>query len=195
MKKNTLFAALLFLSYVVPAAAQMQQSPWYMGLTFGQARARDLCADASSPLVIAGGSCDRKDLAWGVLGGYQINRNFATEFGYRDLGKGSVPGSAVKSNSWELVGLGILPVGQAFSLYGKFGGMLSQAKCQGAGCVPANLKETSTNVTWGAGLQFDVARNMAIRGEWQRYPGFGGPPAFGADTDVDVFTLGALFRF
>jgi OmpA-OmpF porin, OOP family len=197
MKKNTFVASLFFLvagiAYLVPAAAQMQQSPWYVGLTFGQSRARDICSDASL-FGAAAGPCDHKDVAWRILGGYQINRYFAAELGYHDLGKGSIPGTAIESNAWELVGVGMFPVGQSFSLYGKFGGTRSQSKCQGAGCVPANLKETSTNVTWGGGLQFDLARNVAIRGEWQRYNNMGGGQ-FNAKYDVDTYSLGGLYRF
>jgi OOP family OmpA-OmpF porin len=188
MKKNMLFAALLFLSYVVPAAAQMQQSPWYAGISFGQSRAQDVCNDAALFGGVA--SCDHKDIAWRLLGGYQVNRSFAVEAGYHDLGKASVPGVAIKSNAWELLGVGFLPAGPV-SLVGKLGLMRSNSKCQG--CA-VQTEETATNVTWGAGVQFEVTPRVAVRGEWQRYNNLGGG-VFNAKFDVDAWTLGAHYRF
>ncbi len=195
MKKNSLLASLILvvagLAYFVPAAAQMQQSPWYLGASIGQARARDVCNDAS--LFGGAASCDYKDIAWRFLGGYQVNRSFAVELGYHDLGRASIPGTSIDSNAWELVGVGMLPAGPV-SLYGKLGAMRSQSECKGGGCAAANIEETSTNITWGAGLQFDIAPRMAIRGEWQRYNNLGGG-RFNAKFDVDAWTLGGLYRF
>lgn len=193
MKKNTLIAALLFLSagmaWLVPAAAQMQQTgPWYLGASMGQSRAKDVCDDPSLFGGIA--SCDHKDIAWRVLGGYQINRTFAVEVGYHDLGKASIPGTSIKANAWELVGVGLLPVGPV-SLVGKLGLTRNRAECQGCG-VP--VEENSTNVTWGAGIQFDISPRVALRGEWQRYNNVGGGQ-FNAKWDIDAWTLGAHYRF
>ena len=191
MKKNTLVAALFLTgaAYVVPAAAQMQQSPWYAGISFGQSRARDVCQDASL-FAAAAGPCDYKDIAWRLMGGYQVNRNFAVEAGYHDLGKASIPGAAIKASAMELLGVGLLPAGPV-SVVGKLGLMRGSAKCQGCAL---QVEETNTNVTWGAGLQFDVTPRVAVRGEWQRYNNLGGG-AFNGKYDVDTWTLGAHYRF
>jgi opacity protein-like surface antigen len=193
MNKKSLLASLVLivagLAYLTPAAAQMQQSPWYIGGAIGQSRARDVCNDAS--LFGGRASCDYKDVAWRFLGGYQVNRSFAMELAYTDLGRASVPGLAIKANSWDLVGVGLLPVGPV-SLLGKLGLMRGTAECQGCGGV--NLEETTTNVTWGAGLQFDMSPRFAVRGEWQRYNNLGGG-GFNAKYDVDAWTLGGLYRF
>lgn len=194
MKKNAWVASLLFLvaglGYLAPAAAQMQQSPWYIGGSIGQSRARDVCTD---PVLFgAAASCDYKDTAWRFLGGYQVNPNIGVELGYHDLGKASIPGTAIKSNAWELVGVGLLPVGPV-SVLGKIGLMRGTAECQGC-AAGVNLEETNTNVTWGAGLQYDVSQRFAIRGEWQRYNNLGGG-RFNAKYDLDTWSLGGLYRF
>src|SRR5262245_33699288 len=82
--KKTTIAALLAASGLVVSSASMAQGKsadtgFYIGATIGQSDFSDV--DCS------GASCDTKDTAFRVLGGYQINRNFAAEVGYHDLGK------------------------------------------------------------------------------------------------------------
>jgi OOP family OmpA-OmpF porin len=94
----------------------MQDRGWYVGGSIGQS---DVDVDCL-------GSCDTKDTAWKIFGGYQVNRNFALEIGYTDLGEISdnVPGvfsETAESSAWELVGVGSLPVANNFSLHGKIG--------------------------------------------------------------------------
>src|SRR4051794_41965837 len=67
----------------LPAAAQ-----FYVGAGVGQSKAKDFCGGG-------GGfdSCDDKDKAWKVYGGYAFSPYFAAEIGYNDLGrvKGNPP--------------------------------------------------------------------------------------------------------
>jgi len=64
---------------------------WYLGASVGQSKARHVdCAGFDS--------CDSKAAAFGILGGYQINRNFAAELGYQDLGKVTFSGPGVSAN-------------------------------------------------------------------------------------------------
>jgi len=132
------------------------------------------------PGFYAGGSVgtnDDEELAVRALGGYQINRTFAAELGYHRLGE--IPGGA-KARALELVGLGFIPVGPV-SLYGKLGLFRGDAR-----------NGTNTDLTYGAGVQYDLARNIGLRGEWQRYDGL---KSGGRVVDVDVMSLGAIFRF
>ncbi|HEY9530650.1 MAG TPA: outer membrane beta-barrel protein, partial [Burkholderiales bacterium] len=46
--------------------------------------------------------------------------------------------------------------------------------------------DDSTELTFGVGAQYDVSRNLGIRAQWQRY---------GADEDIDVISLGVVFKF
>ena len=54
-------------------------------------------------------------------------------------------------------------------------------------------RETNYGPTFGVGLQFDLNRNLALRAEGQRYPSVGGSTL--PRTDIDVMSLGALWRF
>jgi OmpA-OmpF porin, OOP family len=150
----------------------------YLGGSIGQAEYQDGCNG------VAG--CDEKDTAWRLLGGYKFNQYFAAELGYHNLGEVSTPAGAVEGTAWELVGIGAYPLIDKLSAYGKLG--LYRGELDGLGS-----KETNSDLTYGLGLQYDVLKNVGIRGEWQRYAKMGGG-AF-QETDVDVLSIGAVYRF
>lgn len=168
---SIVFLALLALSVALPAAAQLNMSSVYVGGSLGQAKAKDSCS-----------GCDDKDTTWGVFGGYRVNRYVAAELGYHDLGSYG----PIDANAWELVGVGSWPITDQFSVYGKLGGY--RGKFEGAGA-----SESNTDLTYGLGLQFDLNKNVGLRGEWQRYPSMGGG-AFN-NIDVDVLRVSALWNF
>ena len=98
-------------------------------------------------------SCDDKDTAWRILGGYQINRNFAVELGYHQLGDASAsfPGGQVdfEATAIELVGLGILPLANNFALYAKAGFYRGETEAKGNALGPVDVSETNTDLTFG----------------------------------------------
>lgn len=180
------------LAVALPAAAQGNlMSSVYVGGSIGQSKFKDGCSGAP------GFSCDDKDTAWRLLAGYQFNRVLAAELGYHDLGK--VTGSLgpanfeAKANAWELVGLGTFPLANQFGVYGKLGGYRGEVKLSNNFAGPSG-KETNTGLTYGAGLQWDPLRQVGLRLEWQRYNDMGGDNV-GGKKDVDVLSLGAVWRF
>jgi|SRR6266850_2290883 len=188
MKAAIAVLGLAAAAFALPAAAQVvDKSAFYIGGSVGQSKLKDGCSGFPG-----GGSCDDKDTAWRILGGYQFNPNFAAEFGYHDLGqfKASGPGFSAteKANVWELVGVGLFPLMSQFSLYGKLGLTYGEAK------LDSNLgsaKDTGNGWTGGLGAQYDVMPALGLRAEWQRYLKVGGE----SDNKVDVLNLGAIWRF
>jgi OmpA-OmpF porin, OOP family len=85
----------------------------------------------------------------------------------------------VKVNAWEVVGIGSLPLTNQFSVFGKLGFARLEAKGFG-------MKETDTELTYGAGVQFNVSPRLGIRGQWQRYD---------TDEEGDFISLGVIYRF
>jgi OOP family OmpA-OmpF porin len=172
-----------------------QEMGWYIGATIGQSKVKEWC-DGLGPGV----SCSDTGTAWRVLGGYQVNRNFAAELGYHDLGSvdASDPSASVKAeaNAWELVALGQWPFTNQFSVYGKAG--LYRGEVKASATVPGfgsgSTSETNTDITYGVGVRFDLNRNLALRGEWQRYTNMGDNATIG-ESDVDVLSLGVLWKF
>lgn len=180
-------------AFAGPALAQAQDTGFYAGVTIGQSEAGDTCTGISG----TGVSCDDKDTAWRILGGYQFNRHFALEFGYTDLGEVSAsgPGGSVKieTTAFELVGVGSMPLMDKFSIYGKIG--LYRAEAEASVNLPgfASEKEDNTDLTFGIGVRYDFTRNLGVRAEWQKYQDVGGGN-IGKD-DVDVISIGVIWRF
>jgi OOP family OmpA-OmpF porin len=185
--------ALLALLFAFSTAAAAQDTGWYVGGSFGTSDVADFCTGVSGPGI----SCDDEDSAWRLLGGYQLNRNFALELGYSNLGEvgASGPGGTVtaEATAWELVGVGSIPLG-AVSLYGKAGVYRGETDASiNTVLLVGSASESNTDLTFGAGVRFDVARNVAMRGEWQRYQDIGGGEI--GESDVDVLSVGVLVRF
>jgi OmpA-OmpF porin, OOP family len=182
-----MIAALLV---AVPATAQ-NLGGFYIGGGLGQSDAKDACDGISGPGV----SCDGEDTAWRLFGGYQLNTNLALELAYTDLGEASatVPGgsASAEATALELSALGMLPLAERFSLYGKAG--IYRGEIDASSSIGGSASEDNTDLTLGAGVQFDMTRNIALRGEWQRYMDMGGEET--GESDVDLLSVNVLYRF
>ena len=193
-RDKALIAVILGAAVMAAPAVSMAQARgdtgWYVGASVGQSKAKVAdCAGFSS--------CDTKAAAFGILGGYQINRNFAAELGYHDFGRVTLsgPGSAnIKASAAELVGLGAYPFANWFSVYAKLGAYRAESKLSASGSGSASLKDRNTDLTFGFGAQCDVTREALVRAEWQRYKNVGGDNT-GGKHDIDVISIGLIWRF
>src|SRR5258706_10082805 len=161
MRGSTVLAAAMLSAFVLalPSVSMAQargDTGWYLGASVGQSKARHVdCAGFDS--------CDSKAAAFGILGSYQINRNFAAELGYHDFGKVtfSAPGVSgnIKPSAAELVGLGAYPFANRFSVYGKLGAYRAEAKLSAslAGSGSGRLKGKTTPPPFGFGAREHVA--------------------------------------
>jgi OOP family OmpA-OmpF porin len=193
MNKSTVVAGLMAsmtLMYGSAYAQGAQDRGWYLGASIGQSSHDIEGCDGNV-------SCDDKDTAWRILGGYQINRNFAVEVGYHQLGEvtASSPAGRVdfEVNAFELVGIGAWPLANNFAVYGKVGLYRGETKATGNVGGPIDEKETNTDLTYGAGAQYNFNPKFGMRAEWQRYAKMGGEAT--GESDVDVISLGVVVRF
>ena len=192
---KTLFAALTVAASLAAAPALAQDKGPYLGGHIGQAKADGSCDDFDVPGV----SCKEKDTSWKILGGYQVNKNFAAEVGYIDFGdlvRVSGPGGTarVEAHAFDAVGVGILPLADRFSVYGKLGLYHGTVDATvRTFTLNADASDDSTDLTFGLGAAFALTRQVSLRGEWQRYTDVGGSDT-GKD-DIDVISLGVLFHF
>src|SRR5437667_3870622 len=160
--KKVLLEAMLGANVMaVPAVSIAQargETGWYLGGGIGQSQAKDGCTGVGGPGV----SCDDKDTAYKIFGGYQVNRNFAAEFGYSDLGKvkASGPGGSVdiKSNAWDLTAVGAFALANQFSIFGRLGCYRSETKLGGL----AGRKKDKTDVTYGGGGHAPVSGHLLV---------------------------------
>ncbi len=193
--KKVLLAAMLGATVMAAPAVSMAQARgetgWYLGGNIGQSKVKDGC----SGLGGTGISCDDKDTAFKILGGYNINRNFAAELGYTDFGKAKASGLGLtdefKATAWELSGIGSYPVANQFSVFGRLGLYFADAKENTN--FAGNFKHTNNDLTYGFGVRYDFSREVGVRGEWQRYSKVGGGDL--DKSDVDVISVGVVWNF
>ena len=176
------------MAFTGPALAQ--DTGFYAGLHIGQTSVDDACTGIGGPGV----SCDDKDSAWKILGGYQFNRHFAVELGYTDLGEVSASGpggsASVESTAFEVVAVGIFPIADKFSIYGKLGMYRGETDASAPG---VSESETNNDLTFGFGVRYDFTKNLGVRGEWQKYQDVGGGNI--GESDVDVISIGLIWKF
>jgi OOP family OmpA-OmpF porin len=189
-KAGLIAAGLAAVVFAGPALAQQRaDSGIYIGASFGTAEQKDQCSGASAP----GLTCDNKDSAWKLFGGYQFNRYLAAEIGYTDLGEASAAAATTrvtdKATAFEVVGLGMLPVIDRLSIFGKLGFYRGELKRTSNNPLVTTGTNSQNDVTFGVGVRFDITHNLGVRAEWQRYTDLG------EITDVDVMSIGVQFKF
>ena len=145
----------------------------------------------------SGITCDDSDTGFRILGGYQLNRSFALELAYTDLGEVSASGgggtASAEASAFEVV-VGTLPLAERFSLYGKAGVYRGEVDARiDTVLVSGSASESNTDLTFGAGVRFDFSPRAALRVEWQRYPDMGGDET--GEDDIDFLSVGVIFRF
>ena len=213
---------LLCLNFSLVAAAQATEPGWYLIGSGGESSAAGLGkGQVDDNLVAIFGSVgldvldssstlDDSDTGFGFGGGYQVNDHFAFEFGYVDLGSISYQATATVSDGVDQFAaeaelgnstdgavfsvLGILPIGERFSVYGRAG--LSLLNADGTARITvdgqsqrASQSSQKSDLTFGVGAEYSLTRHFAIRLAWDRYLDVGTQDVVG-DTDADLFSLG-----
>ena len=197
--------------------AQAEESNWYGGASIGQSRAKIDDARITARLLSQGFTSsvadDDRHTSYKLFGGYQLNKNFALEAGYFDLGQFGYSATAydpitnlpvgTKTGKIKLKGfnfdvLGSMPVANKFSVLGRLG--LNYAKAQDeftrTGAVPPpttpSPSKSTLNYKAGLGLQYDLSKSLGLRAEAER---FRIDDAVGNKGDVNMFSLGFVYRF
>lgn len=115
------------------------------------------------------------DTGFKIFGGYQFHRNVAAELGYGLL----FDKSGVEVTTLEAVAVGIFPINNQFSIFGKLGFANVDVE------TPVG-SDDKTELTYGIGAQWDFTRNLGARLGWQRYD---------TDDEVDFISIGVVWRF
>jgi OmpA-OmpF porin, OOP family len=166
-KKGWIAATLGAAAMAMSAGALAQKQSeigWYAGFSLGKSDDLD------------------DELAWKIHGGYQVNRNVAVEFGYTSLGERSPGfGTHVEASALELIGLYKHPLDNRIWIYGLAG----LARIETETTVPffGTVKNNSTELTLGIGVQYDFSRQLGVRAQFQDYDGLG------------VLSVGAVYKF
>lgn len=178
-----------------PAAAQ--ETGVYLGGSLGYSQFKDTCKGLIIP-------CDGNDTAWRAFGGYQFNRYIALEAGFGNLGAATgagimntgTPGDfkVEIKQAWDLTALLLMPVTSRLSALARLGMYRARTTHDetAAGFPDIHQAGTNSGLSYGAGVEFRLGV-VGLRAEWQRYENVG--VASTLEDDIDVFSVGALFRF
>jgi len=167
---------------------------WYLGIGIGQSKAKGACDGVSGPGI----TCKETDTAGKILGGYQLSKNFALELAYADLGQAKATFSGFGSTTigtkgFEFTGIGMLPVGERFSVLAKAGMFNWKVDAKDGTGLVGSTSASGTDLTFGFGLKFDFTKDFAVRGEWQRYKDVGDMNTTGQG-DVDFIGISFVYR-
>lgn len=208
-----------------PAAAA--EDGWYVVGFGGQASTQnverteldqnllDLFGSVGLDIVDATSNLDDSDTGFGLSVGYQANDNFAVELGYVDLGEISYTATGTVTDGFAdhatdfslsqsaagpvLSLLGIWPVSERFSVFGRVGIALMSVDADAAISIDdisdaASTSSDRSNATYGVGAEFSFGNRFAVRFAYDRYAGVGSDDITG-DTDVDLASIGLRYTF
>ncbi len=205
-------AALAAPAALAQSPSQIQyNSGWYLGGNIGRTDQDIDDAAIVNRLATQGRTTTSiehtgHDRGYKVFGGYQLNRNFAIEGGYFDLGSfgytartaplGSQTGDVgYKGLNLDLVG--IVPLTEKFSAIGRVGVTSIRASSSfsatgGVGLPAGTSSSRSTNAKYGVGVMYDFTPSLAMRVEAERYHV---KDAFRNKDHVDMVSVGLVYRF
>ncbi len=194
-----------------PYAVAGDDAGWIAGLNVGQSRAKIDDDRITSSLSGAGLgttsiSNDSTDYAYKLFGGYQFNKNFALEAGFFDLGQfgytattsplGTLSGNIrLKGVNLDLVG--ILPLADQFSVFGRLGMQYARAKDSftTSGAVAAltnpDPSKDALNYKAGVGVQYDFTKSVGLRVEAESYRV---NDAIGNLGNINLYSVGLVFK-
>ena len=191
--------ALISIVNSVAFAEDTSGGRWYVGGGLGAATGLDLCSAFNPGFTTAPGSCDKSEFAGKVYGGYKFNKYLGAEGALVYLGSADANGtflgvpvtSDVYAGGLELAGTGTVPITDQFGILAKLGvlfwGIHSEV---GTGF---ERDENGTSFATGMGLKYDITKHVGIRLEWERFWQVGNSTI--GESDVDLFTIGGLYRF
>lgn len=150
-----------------------------------------------------------KNIAGRLLIGYDFTKYWATEFGYTYFGKkaeiktGSVIRGDIRTQAFDLVAKGKIPVMDEFDMYGKVGvGYLMSKGLQHTGnTLFAKDKQNNIAGVVGAGAEYYFMPNLWMDLSWTRFMvarGCGPSNGYTFDKyqpDADLFALGVAYKF
>jgi OOP family OmpA-OmpF porin len=158
-------------------------------------------------------SLDDSGGVWSMALGYAVSPRFAAELAYVDLGRISYDAAGTVSDGEDAVDLeltarvkvrgpvlsflGILPIGEKASIFGRAGIAAMQSKWRATasdGEESLSVAESTqrTNGVFGIGGEFNVNARLGVRLEWNRYLKVG---TSSENSDFDAFVAGIRFSF
>jgi len=193
------------------ADTDFDSGSWYLGAGIGKSRASIDQQQIATQLQNAGFvvnnvSRDRRDQSYKLFAGYQVLPYLAVEGGYFDLGEFNFQADTVPMSLYRgetsikginLALVGTLPLTDQLSALARLGLTYndSDTRFSSNGLVGVNGFSSSIHYTshqFGIGLMYQLNEALALRLEAERYRI---DDLVGNNGDIDVITLGVLYRY
>jgi OOP family OmpA-OmpF porin len=211
---KTRFLTLAALTIVATAQAQAQDRGAYIGFDLGRARLQADHQAVDQGIVRSGfatsqTTLDERDTTWKLFVGHQFYRNFAIEGGYTDFGRFSLTtmttapagqiGGSIRAHAWSLDAVGLAPLSERVSVFGKVGVQRwdtdTQLAAAGAGAASrASYGARGNDWKLGLGARYDFSHRVGVRVEWERFVNVGDNAASGGG-NIDLIAVGLQYRF
>jgi len=149
----------------------------YLGGSLTNTSSDDYCASAAN--------CDDSDMGWKLLAGYTSSEFISYEIGYHALGQ-----MTSSTNQSEVSGISAnavakLAINDQIELFGK-GGVFKWKSKNTVG------NRNSLDLMFGAGANYKLNENLAIRGEWERMTDIESSST--EMSDIDVISAGFTYK-
>lgn len=156
----------------------------YVGLNLGVARYGTPCAPQFT--------CDDSKFAGKIYTGGLFSRVLGLEVGYINTGDADRSGGTARAQGANVSLVANLPVTDSFNVFAKGGGTYAWTELTAApGTGVPTGKENGLGLSYGAGLGYDITRDIQVLAEWDR-----NRFKFASGRDnVDMFTAGVKFKF
>ncbi|MGE4110916.1 MAG: outer membrane beta-barrel protein [Burkholderiales bacterium] len=188
------------------------ETPWYLGGSIGASRADINAGRIRSELTNAGFAVgalatDESHTGGKLFAGYRFHPSFALEGGYADLGRftysatttapAGILSGKMRRQGANLDMVGYLPVANRLSAIGRVGLVYisvrdSLAGTGGVAVANPNAGNDDVSAKVGLGLQYELTRDIGLRGEIERYQI---KDSAGNVGGVDMYTAGLVVRF
>lgn len=208
MIKRPLFAILAIAAACVSAPAAAQSNFYVLG-SLGRstidvdARAVNIYS-ASVGLVPVSTAPSDNDTAYKLQVGYRLTPMWSVEGGYTSLGTADYIHTSTtatvkgrkKADLFNIDLVGTVQINPVWSVHGRLGAYRwetnSDMPALGGGLV--GVRDNGYDLKLGAGLQYEINKNVAIRTEIERFNGIGDQSTTG-DSKVNMFSIGAVLKF
>lgn len=202
----------LTLLTLLAASGTAMADDWYLVGEVTHAKSKLDTGTTDSALAAAGATglatSTVKDHSnqWRLQLGYKVNPNFAVEAGYIDFGKaeyrsdyaqGSASGT-VKAGGVDIAALGIAPITDDFSVFGKVGIVAAHVKTSlaatGLATPPGDSTSNVVAPLLGLGVSYKLSDNVDLRAEYDHVSKLGKS----GKTDKigsDMVSAGLVYRF
>jgi OOP family OmpA-OmpF porin len=140
---------------------------------------------------------------WRLQLGYDFSPNFALEAGYIDFGKarysasygGGTANGTLKAGGLDIAALGILPLTDSISLFGKAGLVAAKVKSSlSSSLVSSSDSSNEVRPLLGIGAGFKLSESLQLRTEYEHVSGLGKSGTTGKMND-NLVSLGLAYRF